>query len=465
MSKQTYKVCFCFRRRYRHTVSVAPPEIKTLFENYSDKGLMTTDLLLRFLIDVQKQDKATREEAQAIVNASSSLLHRNGLHLDAFFKYLFGINNSPLASHEVHQDMDAPLSHYFIFTGHNSYLTGNQLSSDCSEVPIIEALKKGVRVIELDIWPNSDEGGIDVLHGRTLTSPVELIRCLRAIREHAFDVSDYPVVVTLEDHLTPKLQAKVAEMVTDVFGEMLFTPPSGECLKEFPSPSSLKNRIMISTKPPKEYKAAKGDDDVVKKGRNLGDDEVWGKEVPSFIRRDRSGDKNGSNVDDDDTDDDEDDDDGDEKIKKNAPPEYKHLIAIQAGKPKGGITECLKVDPDKVRRLSLSEEQLEKASEKYAKQIVRFTQRNLLRVYPKGTRITSSNYNPLVGWSHGAQMVAFNMQGLGRSLWVMQGMFRGNGGCGYIKKPDILLKPDSVFDPEATLPVKTTLRVTIYMGE
>lgn len=124
MSKQTYKVCFCFRRRYRHTVSVAPAEIKTLFDNYSDKGLMTTDLLLRFLIDVQKQDKATKEEAQDIVNASSSLLHRNGLHLDAFFKYLFAVTNSPLSSLEVHQDMDAPLSHYFIYTGHNSYLTG-----------------------------------------------------------------------------------------------------------------------------------------------------------------------------------------------------------------------------------------------------------------------------------------------------------------------------------------------------
>ena len=40
----------------------------------------------------------------------------------------------------------------------------------------------------------------------------------------------------------------------------------------------------------------------------------------------------------------------------------------------------------------------------------RFTQQNLLRIYPKGTRVTSSNYNPLVAWSHGAQMVAFNMQ-------------------------------------------------------
>lgn len=47
---------------------------------------------------------------------------------------------------------------------------------------------------------------------RTLTTPVGLIKCLKAIRAHAFDVSDYPVVVTLEDHLTPDLQSKVAEV-------------------------------------------------------------------------------------------------------------------------------------------------------------------------------------------------------------------------------------------------------------
>ncbi|GMI93158.1 phosphatidylinositol-speciwc phospholipase C5 [Hibiscus trionum] len=109
--------------------------------------------------------------------------------------------------------MTAPLSYYFIYTDHNSYLTENQISSDCSDVPIIKALKRGLRVVELDLWPSSTKDDVLVLHGWTLTTPVELIKCLISIKEHAFSASSYPVIITFEDHLTPDLQAKVAQMV------------------------------------------------------------------------------------------------------------------------------------------------------------------------------------------------------------------------------------------------------------
>lgn len=50
------------------------------------------------------------------------------------------------------------------------------------------------------------------LRCRTLTTPVKLLKCLSSIKEHAFTASEYPVVITLEDHLTPDLQAKVANV-------------------------------------------------------------------------------------------------------------------------------------------------------------------------------------------------------------------------------------------------------------
>lgn len=54
-------------------------------------------------------------------------------------------------------------------------------------------------------------------HCRTLTTPVKLIKCLKSIKEFAFVKSSYPVIITLEDHLTPDLQAKVAEVCLSFF--------------------------------------------------------------------------------------------------------------------------------------------------------------------------------------------------------------------------------------------------------
>ncbi|KAH9701718.1 phosphoinositide phospholipase C 4 [Citrus sinensis] len=420
-------MCVCFTRKFRVTEAGPPGDVKEAFNKYAEGGThMTAEQLRRFLLEVQGDDGGSISDAEKVVD-------------------------------QVHQDMTAPLSHYFIYTGHNSYLTGNQLSSDCSDVPIIKALKRGVRVVELDIWPNSTKDDVHVLHGRTLTTPVELMKCLKSIKEHAFSASPYPVVITLEDHLTPHLQAKVAKMLAETFGDMLFVPQC-ECLQEFPSPEELKYKIIISTKPPKEYLKAESKDGTRSnsvKARDSDDDE-WGKE-PQDLTADQE----------DETKSDSDISDENEAYDNERPLEaadYKRLIAIHAGKPKGGLKDVLKVEPDKVRRLSLSEQTLEKAAESHGTDLVRFTQKNILRIYPKGTRFTSSNYKPLVGWMHGTQMVAFNMQGYGRAMWLMHGMFRSNGGCGYVKKPDLQMNvgPDGqVFNPKEILPVKKTLKVGI----
>lgn len=120
------------------------------------------------------------------------------------------------------------------------------------------------------------------MDSRTLTTPVRLDKCFKSIKQHAFVKSSYPVIVTLEDHLTPSLREKVAEvsflylsqytflstcidsnfllftkiiccqMAIEIFGELLYYPEPG-CFDVFPSPQSLKHQIVLSTKPPKEY--------------------------------------------------------------------------------------------------------------------------------------------------------------------------------------------------------------------
>lgn len=65
-------------------------------------------------------------------------------------------------------------------------------------------------------------------------------------------------------------------------------------------------------------------------------------------------------------------------------PAYKHLISINAGKPKGGLKAALKLEFDNVIRISLSEQKFEKVVATHGTDVVRYQLVNLSR--------TISNY-------------------------------------------------------------------------
>ncbi|KAG7253081.1 hypothetical protein CRUP_021192 [Coryphaenoides rupestris] len=71
----------------------------------------------------------------------------------------------------------------------------------------------------------------------------------------------------------------------------------------------------------------------------------------------------------------------------------------------------------------------------------------LSRIYPKGTRVDSSNYNPQVFWNAGCQLVALNFQTIDLSMQLNLGMYEYNGKCGYRLKPEFMRRPDKHFDP------------------
>jgi len=52
---------------------------------------------------------------------------------------------------------------------------------------------------------------------------VEFDKCISAIKENAFVASQDPVIITLEDHLTSKLEKKVAEVCYKFFLSLSFS--------------------------------------------------------------------------------------------------------------------------------------------------------------------------------------------------------------------------------------------------
>ena len=89
--------------------------------------------------------------------------------------------------------------------------------------------------------------------------------------------------------------------------------------------------------------------------------------------------------------------------------------------------------------VSLSENKVLNHYKHEREKLIEFSANSFLRVYPKGTRIDSSNYDPVKSWICGGQLVSLNLQSLEDDYTLLNHLFfKINNETGYVLKPSYL---------------------------
>lgn len=194
------------------------------FKNYStDKKRITLPEFSSFLSQEQKDQLA--EDERSVNTFLKEYLKdpqrdvEPHLKISEFIDFLFSKQNSVWdhRNDQVDQDMTKPLTHYWIASSHNTYLTGDQVRSESSTDAYARCLRMGCRCIELDCWDGPD-GLPYIYHGHTLTSKIKFIDVIKTIKEHAFVTSEYPVILSIENHCSLPQQRNMATAFREIFG-------------------------------------------------------------------------------------------------------------------------------------------------------------------------------------------------------------------------------------------------------
>lgn len=270
-------------------------------------------------------------------------------------------------------------------------------NSASSEAPAAAVAEKPVTEHQEEQQQPPPEVGLvepRVLHGYTLTKEISFRDVCAAIRESAFAVTDTPLIVSLEVHCNPSQQASMVRIMKDAWHDVLVPEPDKEP-DALPSPDALRNKILVKVKyappgsSPEEYES--GEDDR-------------GAPPPAGV--------------------------------KNTKPSKIIQDLSRMGVYTRGVSFKSFAQPEAsmpTHIFSLAESKFLDHHEKQNEELWEHNRRFLMRAYPSGLRIRSSNLNPAPFWGSGAQVVALNWQQTDEGMMLNEAMFAGTGG--YVLKP------------------------------
>jgi len=314
-------------------------------------------------------------------------------------------------------DRFRPLAEYFVSSSHNTYLIAGQLYGKADTNAYEIALSTGARCVEIDAWDDeADKEEPKVTHGYTLATHISF----RAVCETLARIVDKetkqaegnwkaaPIMISLENHCSEHGQQRLVAIAKEVLGDRLVSKAvhdvsagSQVTLGELSSKVVLIVEYFFDGQDPAEASSEDEEEDPESREREKKKYERQKKKAP--------------------------------KVK--IIPELEELgVYAQSVKPRDpSWYESELKDGPHDHLINVSESALASLLVKSSAGIAEHNSKHLMRVYPKGTRITSANLHPLPFWGVGAQICALNWQTFGASPQLNEALFAGSDG--YVLKP------------------------------